>query len=131
MPKLFWREGISQREILTTIFRKARVQGDVSFVYSIFEASGDGYTTLVFKGDSTGDMLPPGEHDEWEVKVFHEQDMPWDVVTGDYTIGMVRRYFKEREADAFGTYCDTADGGRIAGIVSKPVNWMDWQTQAK
>lgn len=131
VPTLFWREGVSQREVIARIFSNLRLTGDVSFVYSLFEEAGDGYSNLIFMGDATAETLPAAGSLGWEVGVFHEHDAPWEQVVGEYTIGMIRRYFKERQADTFGSYCDTADGGRIAGIVSKPVNWMDWPISAK
>ncbi|MCU1763147.1 flavin reductase family protein [Pseudomonas sp. 14P_8.1_Bac3] len=126
VPGLFWRNGVGQRDIIAQVFKKAGLQGDVSFVYSIFEEGDDGYTKLFYRGDSISDNVPSGQDTGWEVKVFHEEDAPWNLVDGEYTISMVHRFFKEREADAFGIYCDTADGGRIAGIAGKPVNWMEW-----
>lgn len=127
VPSLFWRDGVSQRDIIARIFKKAGINGDVSFVYSLFEEAGEGYTHLVFRGDSVSEHLPTGINTGWEVKVFTQHDAPWNLVTGEYTTSMVNRFFKEREADAFGIYCDTADGGRIAGITGKPVNWMEWR----
>ncbi|MCY1552832.1 hypothetical protein D9M68_892550 [compost metagenome] len=59
--------------------------------------------------------------------MFAADEEPWLLVKGEYTVSMIQRFFTEREADAFGIYCDTADGGRIAGIAGKPVHWLDWK----
>lgn len=125
LPEVFWREGVSQRAVIGEVFRRVGLAGDVAFIYSIFEEAGSGFTRLIFRGDAVGrtDKAPEG----LEVRVFGAAEQPWLRVSGDYTVSMIRRFFKEREADNFGIYCDTADGGRIAGIAGKPVHWQDWQ----
>ncbi|MDF3937061.1 flavin reductase family protein [Pseudomonas citronellolis] len=130
IPELYWRAGVSRRAVVDEVFRRVGLEGDVSFIYSMFEEQGEDFTRLVFRADALG-PAPGGAAAGLEVRVFAAHERPWTQVRGDYTVSMIHRFFAEREADAFGIYCDTADGGRIAGIAGKPVHWQDWKHQAQ
>lgn len=130
IPEVFWRTGVSRKAVIEEVFRSVGLQGDVSFIYSMYEEAGDAFTRLIFRADAIAGApsdVPAG----LEVRVFSAHEQPWARVKGDYTVSMIHRFFSEREADAFGIYCDTADGGRIAGIAGKPVHWQDWKHQAQ
>ncbi|MFR0690130.1 flavin reductase family protein [Enterobacterales bacterium AE_CKDN230030158-1A_HGKHYDSX7] len=126
IPEVFWRAGVSQKAVVDEVFRRVGLVGDVSFIYSMFEEAGDDFTRLVFRADAAGEAATPIAAGR-EVRVFGAQDEPWKLVRGEYSVSMIHRFFSERQADTFGIYCDTADGGRIAGIAGKPVHWLDWK----
>ncbi|WP_052659196.1 flavin reductase [Pseudomonas sp. LFM046] len=130
IPEVFWRAGVSQKAVIEEVFRRVGMDGDVSFIYSMFAEEGDDFARLVFRGDARDGVAAPLSR-SLEVRVFHAHEQPWRLVKGEYTVSMIHRFFTEREADAFGIYCDTADGGRIAGIAGQPVHWLDWKHQAQ
>ncbi|MDH1010116.1 flavin reductase [Pseudomonas nicosulfuronedens] len=126
IPEVFWHAGVSQKAVIDEVFRRVGLVGEVSFIYSMFEEAGDDFTRLIFRADASGELAPTASAGR-DVRVFRAEDEPWLLVRGDYCISMLHRFFSERQADSFGIYCDTADGGRIAGIAGKPVHWLDWK----
>ncbi len=93
---------------------------DVNFIYSVYETPHDDAVHIVYRGTLSG---PPASA---EVRLFAENEMPWDDLAHRQIREAVERYFKERAFDQFGVYVDTEEGGQVAPVAQQPQAWSSY-----
>lgn len=93
---------------------------DVNFIYSVYETPHDDAVHIVYRGTLSG---PPASD---EVRLFTENEMPWDRLAHQQIHDAVERYFKERAFDQFGVYVDMEDGGHVAPVAQQPQAWSSY-----
>ena len=93
---------------------------DVSFIYSVYETPHDDAVHIVYRGTLTGAPVSA------EVRLFAEDEMPWDDLVHSQIHDAVERYFKERAFDQFGVYVDMEEGGHVAPVSQKPQAWSSY-----
>ncbi len=94
---------------------------DDSFLYSVFDIAGQDAGCLVYRARLAADVatmtLPPG------LRFFALDSLPFEAMPMRETRAMLRRYVRERQADRFGIYIDSSDGGRLAMVDGRPSPW--------
>jgi len=94
---------------------------DDSFLYSVFDVAGQDAGCLVYRtrlaADAATMPLPPG------LRFFALDALPFEAMATRETRAMLRRYVRERQADRFGIYIDSSDGGRLAMVDGRPSPW--------
>ncbi|MBK1840463.1 flavin reductase family protein [Azospirillum sp. YIM B02556] len=94
---------------------------DDSFLYSVFDVAGQDAGCLVYRtrlaADAATTTLPPG------LRIFALDALPFEAMPMRETRAMLRRYVRERQADRFGIYIDSSDGGRLAMVDGRPSPW--------
>lgn len=95
---------------------------DDSFLYSVFDVAGQDAGCLVYRArlaaDAATAALPPG------FRFFALASLPFDAMPMRETRAMLRRYVRERQADRFGIYIDSSDGGRLAMVDGSTSPWI-------
>lgn len=94
---------------------------DDSFLYSVFDITGQDTGCLVYRArladDAATATLPPG------FRFFALDALPFEAMPTRETRAMLRRYVRERQADRFGIYIDSSDGGRLAMVDGSTSPW--------
>ncbi len=106
-----------------------RLRPDRIFLYSVFDVADSDPGYLIYRahladgpadgsGGADAHALPPG------FRFFPMHDLPYDAVATREIRAMLRRYVRERDADRFGIYIDSGDGGRLAMIDGAARPWV-------
>lgn len=129
VPSIPLRSGEQHSDLIATIFARLGISASSSFLYSIFQEEFDSHTTMVFTAEALAGFECGYLDGGIETASFGVDDEPWTLVKGWMMQGMLQRFFRERAAGCFGIYCDTPDGGRVAGIGGKPRHWTEWHPE--
>ena len=129
VPSAPLKAGEQHSTLIGKIFARFGISASPSFLYSVFQEEGEAHTTMVFTTEAKAGFSCGSLEDGTQTASFGVEDEPWTLVRGPMMQGMLQRFFRERAADCFGIYYDTADGGRVAPIGSKPRPWADWQPE--
>ncbi|WP_084155913.1 flavin reductase [Halomonas halocynthiae] len=116
IPSRHWLENETQEVATQKVLSSIGISGEMSFIYSVFREDGESHNTMVFRGDITSTAMD--SCGDLEVKVFNSTDIPWEFVKGNYTRSMLSRFFKEKNVDSFGVYCEPVSDGKVASITS-------------
>jgi hypothetical protein len=124
LPAAPLRAGEDHRQLLPRLLAKFGIAADVSSLYSVYQEAGEAHTTMIFRGVAS-DMpdeqtLPDGT----TLRLFAQDEEPWQFVMGKSPSEAIRRFFRERAQSRFGIYWETGDGGRIASLQSAPQPWL-------
>ena len=117
---------------LSKVFQHLGQQAEADFVYSVYQEPGASATTMVYTMRLTDAPTDRGEElpdltDGTQLRFFGAEEAPWSLVRGELPSGMLQRFFRERVTGVHGLYCDTPDGGRVAGLATAPRHWTEWQ----
>ena len=129
VPSAPLKAGEQHSTLIGKIFARLGITASPSFLYSVFQEEGEAHTTMVFTTEATAAFSCGSLDDGTQTASFGVEDEPWTLVRGTMMQGMLQRFFRERSAGCFGIYYDTADGGRVAPIGSKPRPWADWRPE--
>lgn len=129
VPSAPLQVGEQHSMLIGKVFDRLGITARPSFPYSVFQEEGESHTTMIFSTEAVGDFDCGVLEDGTETASFGVEDEPWSLVRGAMMQGMVQRFFRERAAGCFGIYCDTADGGLVAPIGSKPRHWTEWRPE--
>ncbi|MCW2241078.1 flavin reductase family protein [Azospirillum canadense] len=100
---------------------------DDTFLYSVFDIPGQDAGCLVYRArlapEASAAGLPP------DVRVFALDALPFEAIPTREARAMLRRYVRERQADRFGIYIDSGDGGRLAMVDGRASRWSHVVTE--
>lgn len=84
----------------------------LSFLYAAFEHGHDDGVYIIYRG--TLDSPPSVDRiDDYEVRMFRQDNMPWDDIDSFLYGGLLRRYFDELSKARFGVYARFDEKARI------------------
>jgi flavin-dependent trigonelline monooxygenase, reductase component len=103
---------------LMRTLRQLGITAEITFLYSIFEASDGSGLQIVYRAQvAAAELRDPARE-------FLEDDVPWERLALRESAGMLRRYFREKERDQFGIYTDVPGGvARVVRIGAQPDTW--------
>lgn len=97
--------------------RSVHVEPEQTFLYSVFDVADSDPGYLIYRArlaaDATQRRLPG------DLQFFAVEDLPYDRMESPELKAVLRRYQNERQAQRFGIYIDSQDGGRVAMIESE------------
>lgn len=131
VPSAPLKTGEQHSALIGKLFARLGIAASPSFLYSVFQEEGEAHTTMVFTTEATAGISCGVLEDGTQTATFGVEDEPWNLVRGAMMQGMLQRFFRERAAGCFGIYYDTADGGRVAPLGSRPQPWAEWQPEAR
>lgn len=95
--------------------RMARALGSeltLSFLYAAFEHGTDDGVYIIYRG--TLDAPPAQDRfDDYEVRMFRQEEMPWDDIDTFLYGALLRRYFDESSKARFGVYSRFDEQARV------------------
>jgi flavin reductase (DIM6/NTAB) family NADH-FMN oxidoreductase RutF len=84
----------------------------LSFLYSVFEHGVDDAVYIIYRG--TLDAPPRSDRfGDYEVRMFRNEDMPWNDIDAFLYGALLRRYFDELSKARFGVYARFDDQPRV------------------
>jgi len=81
----------------------------LTFPYAVFENERDGAVYVIYRGALKGPPLR-AEAAGVQCRLFTEKEIPWQAMRADLYHMMLKRYFREREAERFGIFSDVDEG---------------------
>lgn len=97
---------------------KRGIAAEISFLYSVYEASGH-KNHIIYRGQLKQDL----PLDIKNTKLFCAADLPWDKLAFTQLTAMIRRYFQDCGNDRFGIYTETFGEAAVAMLESQPESW--------
>jgi flavin reductase (DIM6/NTAB) family NADH-FMN oxidoreductase RutF len=115
----------NHEERITELLESLRLRGRPSFLYSVFEAPGQGTSYIVYRvelleGMQLANVLEPSR----ELRFFSQDDLPRGKIWSPEGLNMLDRYFKERAVARFGVYSDAGSHGSVA-VLEDPTPWQE------
>jgi flavin-dependent trigonelline monooxygenase, reductase component len=124
LPAAPLRAGEDHRQLLPRLLAKFGIAADVSSLYSVYQEAGEAHTTMIFRGVASDMPDEQSLSDGTTLRLFAQNEEPWQLVMGNSPSEAIRRFFRERAQSRFGIYWETGDGGRIASLQSAPQPWL-------
>jgi flavin reductase (DIM6/NTAB) family NADH-FMN oxidoreductase RutF/ADP-ribose pyrophosphatase YjhB (NUDIX family) len=99
---------------LNSLFKRIGVNVQLSFLYSVFDLPG-ARQFVIYRGTLLSDTVET-EH----VRLFAQNEIPWDDLTESTSAPMLRRFFLEAAVDQFGIYAEVEGVGNVARVGAMP-----------
>jgi flavin reductase (DIM6/NTAB) family NADH-FMN oxidoreductase RutF len=107
--------GEKEEGSLNELFKRIGVNIQLSFLYSVFDLKATGQFVMIYRATLLSD---PVESDD--VRLFSQDEIPWDNLTEATSAPMLRRFFLEAALDQFGIYAEVEGVGNVARIGETP-----------